>query len=167
MKSVQTPKGTILPLTNLKGKDYLMVAYRIQWFNEVVPEFNVHTEIVKSTDTESIMRANIQVIESGKVTRSTVAHKREDSKGFPDHLEKAETGAVGRALLLLGYGTQFALADLDEGSRLADSPLESVKQVKDTPTITPKAPEEPPKKPSFRARLAKVAEPEQPTGDLI
>ena len=38
MKTVQTPKGTVLPLTNLKGKDYLMVAYRIQWFNEIEKE---------------------------------------------------------------------------------------------------------------------------------
>jgi len=28
---------------------------------------------------------------------------------------------------MLGYGTQFAVADLDEGQRLADSPLEAPK----------------------------------------
>lgn len=165
MKTVQTPKGTVLPLTNLKGKDYLMVAYRIQWFNEVVPEFNVTTEIIKSSDNESIMKAQIQVLDGDKVIRSSTAHKREDSKGFPDHLEKAETGAVGRALLLLGYGTQFALADLDEGNRLADSPLEVATQPKpkieetsiNVPTVA--------SKPSFRA--AKKVAPVEIEGDSI
>jgi hypothetical protein len=109
---------------NLKGKDYLMVAYRIQWFNETVPHFNVETSVIKHDKEESIVRADIMVLnEHGGVSRKVSAHKREDSKGFSDHLEKAETGAVGRALLLLGYGTQFAMADLDEGTRLADSPL--------------------------------------------
>ena len=37
--------------------------------------------------------------------------------------EKAETKAVGRALAMLGYGTQFA-PELDEGERIVDSPVE-------------------------------------------
>ncbi len=40
------------------------------------------------------------------------------------HLEKSETGAIGRALALCGFGTQFT-PELDEGERLADSPLQS------------------------------------------
>ena len=49
--------------------------------------------------------------------------KKEDVKGFGDYMEKAETGAVGRALALCGFGTQFS-PELDEvgGGRLADSP---------------------------------------------
>jgi len=49
-------------------------------------------------------------------------------------------------MILLGYGTQYALSDLDEGTRLADSPLESVK--KDA-SVTPIV------KPSFRKQLLK------------
>ena len=49
--------------------------------------------------------------------------KRETKKDFSDHTEKAETSAVGRALAMLGYGTQFAISDLDEGDRIVDSPV--------------------------------------------
>lgn len=123
-KTVQTKKGTALPLTNLKGKDYLMVAYRIQWMNEEVPNFSVTTNILRMEKDESIVQATVSIRnEKGDIIKNATATKREDSKGFADHLEKAETSAVGRALAMLGYGTQFALADLDEGERLADSPL--------------------------------------------
>ena len=36
---------------------------------------------------------------------------------------KAETGAVGRALAMCGYGTLQA-PEFDEGERIADAPLE-------------------------------------------
>ena len=51
-------------------------------------------------------------------------HKREDNSHFSDHSEKAESGAIGRALALIGYGTQFA-AELEEGERIVDSPVAS------------------------------------------
>jgi ribosomal protein S27AE len=37
-------------------------------------------------------------------------------------MEKAETGSVGRALSLCGYGTQFA-SELEEGQRIVDAPI--------------------------------------------
>ena len=58
---------------------------------------------------------------SGRVIATS--HKREDERGFPDFMEKSETGAIGRALALCGFGTQFCADELDEGSRLADSPI--------------------------------------------
>jgi len=51
------------------------------------------------------------------------AHKKETKIGFPDYIEKAETGAVGRALAMCGYGTLQA-PEFDEGERIADSPVE-------------------------------------------
>lgn len=136
MKTVKTNKGTELPLTNLKGKDYLMVAYRIQWMNEEVENFDIQTELVKVEKDESVVRATVTLMDkNGKVLKKATATKREDSKGFADHLEKAETSAVGRALAMLGFGTQFAITDLDEGERLADSPLQSVTK---SPEETPK-----------------------------
>ena len=49
----------------------------------------------------------------------------ESVKDFGDYLEKAETKAVGRALAMLGYGTQFA-PELDEGDRIVDSPVAKI-----------------------------------------
>ena len=51
------------------------------------------------------------------------AHKKETEAGFPDYIEKAETGAIGRALAMCGYGTLQA-PEFDESERLADAPLE-------------------------------------------
>jgi hypothetical protein len=46
--------------------------------------------------------------------------------GFPDYIEKAETGAIGRALAMCGYGTLQA-PEFDEQDRLADMPVEKAK----------------------------------------
>jgi hypothetical protein len=53
------------------------------------------------------------------------AHKAENKTGdgFKDYLEKAETGAIGRALAMCGYGTQFTGDELDEGVRIVDAPV--------------------------------------------
>lgn len=132
--TVTTPKGTVLPLVNLKGKPYLQVAHRIQWFNEAMEQkglrFSLETEFLRLEQDLTIARATINVLDSdGRFIQRATGTKREDSKGFPDHMEKAETGAIGRALVLLGFGTQFALADLDEGERIVDSPVADTRKL--------------------------------------
>lgn len=130
-KTVTTPKGTTLPLTNLKGKEYLMVGYRLQWFNETENNFIVNTDFLKLENDYAVARAHVSVYDTtGKLVKSATATKREDAKHFPDFIEKSETSAIGRALAMLGYGTQFAISELDEGDRLADSPVVNVKQEK-------------------------------------
>lgn len=118
-KTCKTTKGTVLPLISLKGKDYLQVAHRLVWFREEEPNSGIETKFLLLEKDSAICQAAIT--RDGKVV--AMATKREDTKGFGDFIEKAETGAIGRALALLGYGTQFTLPDLDEGDRLADSPV--------------------------------------------
>lgn len=131
MKTVQTKKGTILPLTNLKGKDYLMVAYRVLWFTEEVPLFHISTNFLALDDVQTIAQVTVVVLnEQGQAVRKAVGTKRETKLDFSDHTEKAETGALGRALIQLGYGTQYAIADLEEGTRLVDSPLVDTRETK-------------------------------------
>lgn len=116
---MKTTKGTEIPLLNLRGKDYLEVKYRILWFREEKPDWGIETSMHHG-DKFTIATAIIKN-EQGRII--AMSHKREDEKGFPDYMEKAETGAIGRALALIGYGTQFA-TEIEEGERIVDSPIE-------------------------------------------
>ncbi len=114
-------------LIQLKGKDYLPVAARLVWLNEEAERFTIRTEILRLEDTHAVVQATVTVSgKDEKVVKTATALKREDKTHFQDFLEKAETGAVGRALGMLGYGTQFA-PEFDETndkgeSRVVDSP---------------------------------------------
>ena len=125
-KSFKTEKGTELPLLNLKGKEYLQVMHRIQWFREVYPTGIIKTTMLamngEGKDEYAVFKAEIYVdTERGPLCVAS-GHKKETRGGFEDFIEKAESGSIGRALAMCGFGTQFAADDLDEGDRLADSP---------------------------------------------
>ena len=104
------------------GRTYLPVSARIVWFREQHPDWGIITEAVEINHEKqyAVFRATVFNAE-GKIMATGT--KKEDVKGFGDYIEKVETGAVGRALALCGFGTQFS-PELDEvgGGRLADSP---------------------------------------------
>jgi hypothetical protein len=50
--------------------------------------------------------------------------KSEKAASFPDFIEKAETGAIGRALAALGFGTQFTGDEWEESHRIVDAPVD-------------------------------------------
>lgn len=104
---------------NLKGKNYLEVKWRLVWFREKFPEGTIHTEHITLTSDQAIFRAVIHSGEGGQAT----GYGSETPKDFRDYIEKAETKAVGRALAMLGFGTQFD-PDLDEEHRIVDAPVE-------------------------------------------
>lgn len=133
MKTFKTKEGTELPLLDLRGKDYLEVRYRLVWFREEHPDWAIETEFVGITTTSCLAKATIKD-SAGRIVAT--GHKAEDQKGFFDFLEKSETGAIGRALALVGYGTQFCADELDEGQRIVDAPGPAVK--KNPPPVLPK-----------------------------
>ncbi len=104
------------------GRTYLPVSARIVWFRQEHPDWSIETEAVEINHEKqyAIFRARIC---DGDGKLMATGTKKEDVKGFGDYIEKAETGAVGRALALCGFGTQFS-PDLDESTagRFADSP---------------------------------------------
>lgn len=106
-------------LIDIKGKKYLQVAHRLVWFREDHPDWCIETELIERGDGWAIFKAYIKDNEGRLLATGT---KVETKAGFPDFLEKAETGAIGRALAIAGYGTQFA-PEFDEGERLADAPM--------------------------------------------
>jgi hypothetical protein len=123
MNTFTTNKGTELPILNLKGKDYLQVAHRLVWFREECPRYRIETEFTQLTEKHAFAKATIKN-DSGEIMAT--AHKREDAGHFGDYAEKAETGAIGRALAYCGYGTQFCADEIDEGERIVDAPLTKV-----------------------------------------
>lgn len=129
-KSFKTEKGTELPLMSLKNKEYLQVAHRLVWFREQHPTGILKTQMIDrqgADDNEyAIFRTEVYVdTERGPMCIAS-GHKRETKKDFADFIEKAETGSIGRALALAGFGTQFTGDDLDEKDRLADAPVEVI-----------------------------------------
>lgn len=82
----------------------------------------IDTEIVRLADDHAIIAASISVPgPGGTYIKLADAMKREDAKHFQDYLEKCQTAAVGRALALCGYGSQFA-PEVDEDDHIVDSP---------------------------------------------
>ncbi len=103
------------------GREYLPVAYRLVWFREDHPDWGIDTKpvVIDVDKGVAVFQANVYNEEGRLLSSGT---KMETARGFADFIEKAETGSIGRALGVLGYGTQFA-PEFDEGDRIVDSPL--------------------------------------------
>ena len=118
------------------GKLYAPVYVRIALFREdhpVADGWGITAEIVSTDEVSCLSRACI-TDPDGRVVAT--GHKREHRAHFPDYEEKSLTGAVGRALLMAGYGTQYALDELDEGERIVDAPIPGTIKMSATPTVT-------------------------------
>src|SRR6266849_1990598 len=139
------PSEHVIQIKNRGGAaDYLPVQWRLVWFREQCPNGTIDTEEVEvDLDREAEEEAyawNSETRRSEKIVKRARGYARfravvTDGKGgratgtkseiaasFPDFIEKAETGAIGRALAALGFGTQFA-PELDEQHRIVDSPV--------------------------------------------
>lgn len=100
--------------------DYLPVAPRIAWFRREHPDWSIITKVEELANKAVVMKA---IIRNSDKRIIATARKKETEIGFPDYIEKAVTGAIGRALAMCGYGTLQA-PEFDEGERIADSPVE-------------------------------------------
>ena len=98
---------------NIRGKEYLTVAYRIKQFRVDHPDWQIHTDIVHMDDDRVVVRA--EICDSASVTIATghAEEKRSSSQiNQTSALENCESSAVGRALAFAGYGgSEIASAD--------------------------------------------------------
>jgi len=141
------PNEHLMQIKNRGGSaDYLPVQWRLVWFRSLCPNGTIETEIVhldldRETQEETYAwnnatRQSEKVIKRAPgfaIFRAVVKDgnggvgmgtKSEKAASFPDYIEKAETGAIGRALSALGYGTQFAGDEFDERHRIVDAPVD-------------------------------------------
>ncbi len=105
------------------GKMYLPAAYRIVWFrDELGDDWGIQTALVEGGHEAGFATVRATIVnEQNRIIAS--GHKTESKSDFPaGWVEKAESGAVARALALLGFGTQFSPELDDDGYRPADSP---------------------------------------------
>jgi len=144
------PNEHLMQIKN-KGSatDYLPVQWRLVWFRSLCPNGTIETEIVhldldRETEEETFAW-NSETRRSEKVVKRApgfavfravvkdgrggmaMGTKSEKAASFPDFLEKAETGAIGRALAALGYGTQFTGEEFDERHRIVDAPVAHIR----------------------------------------
>ncbi|MBV9231513.1 MAG: hypothetical protein JOZ18_19550 [Chloroflexi bacterium] len=139
------PNDYVIQIKSKDGfRDYLPVQWRLVWFRTAFPQGTIETEILhldidRETEEEvevwdSEKEQHEKITKHGKgfvIYKATVKDgkggvatgtKMEKAASFGDWLEKAETGAIGRALAALGFGTQFA-PELNEEHRIVDSPV--------------------------------------------
>jgi len=107
-------------LIKVKGKDYLEVKFRLHWFRQEHPDWDIRTDLIKLDIDRGIAVVRSDIFdEQGKHRSSGLS--METMKNFQDYLEKSETSATGRALAALGYGTLQSV-ELEEG-KIVDSPV--------------------------------------------
>lgn len=146
-ESIFNPNEHLMQIKSRNGSsDYLPVQWRLVWFRSLCPNGTIETEIIHldpDRETEEEAYAwNSETRRSEKTVKRApgfavfraivkdgnggvaMGTKSEKAASFPDYIEKAETGAIGRALAALGYGTQFAGEEFDEAHRIVDAPVE-------------------------------------------
>jgi len=146
------PSDFTIPLS---GKEYLPVAARVKWFRTVHPNGSIETtEMTVDLDRPfarggdkvhgyARFHATVRDADGRILGQGT---RTETAANFFDYVEKAETGAIGRALAAAGFGTEID-QDLDEGC-VVDTPRERPRR-----HTGDRAPSTSPSKPSGPLRL--------------
>jgi hypothetical protein len=132
-------------LIQLKGKDYLQVQHRVQWFRADHPAGSIVTQLLDYSDGSAVVQATVSVDGNILATGLAIASSQGAKTVWSGkEVMKAETAAIGRALAHAGYGTQFT--GEDEGDFLADSPTEPPKTQSKPKRKAPKKDGKPSKK---------------------
>ena len=125
------PNEHLVMLKTKNGpKKYLPVAWRLVWFRKEHPNWKLDTTLVEFDKENKLALFQCKICDENS-NQVSCGYGSETIKDFADYIEKAETKAVGRALAMLGYGTQFA-PELDEAERVVDAP-QPIKTTVDKP----------------------------------
>lgn len=110
-----TKANAVMPKIPVKGKNYAMVPARVQAFRTMCPDGYIGTEIIDMHDGVVTMQATVKD-ETGKVLATGLAQEKETSSYInkTSYIENCETSAVGRALGMLGLGSDEQIASAEE-----------------------------------------------------
>lgn len=119
----------------VKGKLYACVPARVAAFREMCPEGSITTEILHLEDGVVTMQTTVKD-EAGNILATGLAQEKEGSSQVnrTSYIENCETSAVGRALGMLGIGSDEQMASAEEVANAIhqqeqDAPLASEKQI--------------------------------------
>ena len=102
-----------------KGKAYVLVSDRVNYFNEVYPDGSIQTQLISKPTADMVVVKAI-VTPDAKEQRFFTGYsqaKWSDTSSFVNKtsaLENCETSAVGRALAFMGIGVIDSIASVDE-----------------------------------------------------
>ena len=104
--------------TPIHGKNYAEVPQRVQAFRCLYPEGYILTEMVSNDGGVCVMRATVGYYRDNEpVTLATgTAYEKEGSTNInrTSYIENCETSAVGRALGMLGLGSETSICSAEE-----------------------------------------------------
>jgi hypothetical protein len=121
---IQLPRRVKDPQTGqwtTRLEDYLEVKWRLVMFRERYPHGVITTEEI-CVDLDRGYARYKAIVADGEGGQAT-GYGTETQADFADFCERAETRALGRALAVLGFGTQFVGQDLTEGEHVVDAPV--------------------------------------------
>lgn len=99
----------------VKGKNYTCVSARVAAFRELCPQGTITTDIINMADGVVTMKTTVSD-ETGKVLATGMAQEKESSSYInkTSYIENCETSSVGRALGMLGIGSDEQMASAEE-----------------------------------------------------
>lgn len=102
----------------IKGKDYVLVADRINYFNSQYPNGSIQTRIISELDAERVIVQATVIPDNDTPQRRFVDYSQavwgQGMVNTAAALENACTSAVGRALAYMGIGVIDSVASADE-----------------------------------------------------
>lgn len=119
----------------VKGKEYAEVSQRIKAFRMLFPDGCIHTDIVSIDGGVCVIRATVSD-ENGRELATGTAYEKEGSTTVnrTSYIENCETSAVGRALGMLGIGSDVAIASYEEVSNATEAQGKAQGKPQDGPT---------------------------------
>lgn len=116
-----------------KGKNYVLISDRVNYFNETYPNGSIQTILVSEPNSKLCIFKAIVIpdIKENRIFTGYSQASFDDSKSLVNKtsaLENAETSSVGRALALMGIGVIDSIASMDEINKTTYNSPQPVKQ---------------------------------------